>query len=88
MKIVKYKGKNYRTRTFNVICEGEEQTYTIAEESLSEAFGEDYDKWDENAHAIDETIYYYLPDYLIKTLSPEEICEKHLDVEMEFVEEI
>jgi hypothetical protein len=82
-----YKGHVYVIRTFEVICEGAKRTYTIAIETLFEAFGEDMDKWDEQAHALDQQIYFYLEGEKI-TLSGKEICEEHLDVPMKFVREI
>jgi hypothetical protein len=85
--LITYKGKVYVTRTFKVMYEGGTHTHTIAIETLMEAFGEDMDKWDEQANALDQQIYFYLEGEKI-TLSGKEICEQHLDIPMKFVREI
>jgi len=89
MDTINYKGKEYPTRTFNVICEGDERTYTIATDSLAEAIGinDEYDgTLGDEEENIDQSIYFYVEDEVIN-LDAEEICKDHLDVEMEFVSE-
>jgi len=86
---IKYNGKEYPVRTFNVIMEGVEHTITIASESLSEAIGinDEYEGTLGDAEeAIDQSIYYYVEDEVIG-IDAEEICKDYLDIEMEFVSE-
>ena len=57
---VVYKGIEYPTRTFDIIIDGNNQTVTIATVLLSKAFGKNPDEWDDEAVAIDETLYFYV----------------------------
>jgi hypothetical protein len=89
MNTIEYKGKQYPVRTFKVINPefGEEQTYTIGVESLSEAMGGKYEIDGTEEQAIDETIYFYVEDANI-VLTAKEIIENCLDVDMTLIEEI
>ena len=88
MDVINFKGKEYPTRTFKVMSdEFDEQIFTIATESLDEALGDNKEEWDTEENNIDCTIYFYVEDNVID-LDAKEICENHLDVEMEFIEEI
>lgn len=89
MDVINFKGKEYPTRTFKVISDefDDEQIFTIATESLDEALGDNKEEWDTEENNIDCTIYFYVEDKVID-LGAKEICENHLDVEMEFIEEI
>jgi hypothetical protein len=87
MNKIKFKGKEYPTRTFIVICEDEKCEYTIATESLSDAMGDNKEKHGTKANDIDNEIYFYVEDEVIE-LGADEICNDHLDVSMEFVKEI
>ena len=86
MNTITYKKTKYPTRTFNVICEGEERTYTIATDSLYNAIEDKIEKWGSRENDIDCQIYFYVEDEVIN-LSAEEICKNHLDIEMTFVNE-
>ena len=86
MNTITYKKTKYPTRTFNVICEGEERTYTIATDSLYNAIEDKIEKWGSRENDIDYQIYFYVEDEVIN-LSAEEICKNHLDIEMTFVNE-
>jgi len=83
MKTITFKGKEYPTRTFNVVSEGIDTQITIATDSLSEAL---MNGKIEDGEAIDNEIYFYVEDEVI-LLSGEEICKEHLDIEMEFISE-
>ena len=89
MDVINFKGKEYPTRTFKVMSDefDDEQIFTIATESLDEALGDNKEEWDTEENNIDCTIYFYVEDKVID-LGAKEICENHLDVEMEFIEEI
>ena len=89
MNVINFKGKEYPTRTFKVMSDefDDEQIFTIATESLDEALGDNKEEWDTEENNIDCTIYFYVEDKVID-LDAKEICENHLDVEMEFIEEI
>ena len=84
---VTYKGNVYVTRTFEVMFEGEKHTYTIAIDTLFEAFGDEWEEFGSEANKLDNQIYFYLEGEKI-TLSGKEICEEHLDVPMKFIKEI
>lgn len=86
MNKIKFKGKEYPTRTFVTSFEGRQATYTIATESLAEALGVG-DDLTGRAEDIDQSIYFYVEDEVIE-LGADEICNDHLDVSMEFVKEI
>lgn len=86
MSTVRYNGKDYLTRTFEVINDGFKESITIADEALMKAFGDDIAKWGDEANNIDEQIYFYLEVEKLE-LPASEIAEKHLDEPMEFVSE-
>lgn len=82
MKTINFQGKNYPARTFTMTSEETgEVTYTIADETLSEANQESPVDC-----IIDESIYFYVEKGVLD-LSAEEICEKHLDIKFEFISE-
>jgi hypothetical protein len=85
--MIKFKGKEYPTRTFVVEFDEMQHTYTIATESLSEAMGDNKEKHGTRANEIDNQIYFYVEDEVIE-LGADEICNDHLDIPMEFVKEI
>ncbi len=87
--MITFKGKEYETRTFSVICDGYEHDFTIADETLFEAISEqdEYLTDGTEAHTVDGEIYFYVEKGQLE-LSAEEICKDCLDVEMEFVEEL
>ena len=89
MNVINFKGKEYPIRTFKVMLDefDDELIFTIATESLDEALGDNKEEWDTEENNIDCTIYFYVEDKVID-LDAKEICENHLDVEMEFIEEI
>lgn len=91
MNTITYKGKEYPTRTFTVTSPefGEEQTYTIATNSLFDAISKDdkHEVYGTLENAVDNKIYFYVEDEVIK-LDAKEICANHLDIEMELIEEI
>jgi hypothetical protein len=88
MENIEYKGKQYPTRLFIVNNPefGENQTIRVGTYSLNSDLG-DVDDYGDEEEIIDNKIYYYVDDNEIE-LSPEEICEKYLDVPMIFIEEI
>ena len=83
MNTITFKGKEYLTRTFNVVSEGIDTQITISIQSLSDAL---MNGKVEDGEAIDDEIYFYVEDEVIN-LSGEEICKDHLDIEMEFISE-
>ena len=89
MNVINFKGKEYPIRTFKVMLDefDDELIFTIATESLDEALGDNKEEWDTEENNIDCTIYFYVKDKVID-LDAKEICENHLDVEIEFIEEI
>ena len=86
--MIKYKGVKYPTRTLTMTSEETgEVTYTIADETLSEALRENSPHFKApRERAIDEMIYFYVEKGQLE-LSPEEICKNCLDMEFEFIEE-
>ena len=89
MDTIKYKGKEYPTRTFLVNSPefGEPQEVKISVMSLSEAMEGKYEISGTEEESIDEEIYFYVNDEEIK-FSAEEICETCLDMPMELIEDI
>jgi hypothetical protein len=85
MNIIKFMSGHYRTRTFLVQLPemDEEQEITIAVDSLHTAL----ENTDNLEGDIDDQIYFYVDDDKIH-LRPEEICSKHLDEPIKFIEEI
>lgn len=84
-----YKGKKYPTRhiQLNDEFDGVEFTAVIAPEELQEAFGENYDEWDEKALSLDAYIYHYVPmEVMLK--DSKEIAEDHLDEPFDLIAEI
>lgn len=86
MNTITFQGKEYPTRTFNVMFEGEKHTYTIATDSLYDALGDDKEKYGTEANEIDNEIYFYVEDEVIG-LDATEICQDYLDEPMEFISE-
>jgi hypothetical protein len=88
MDSIKYKGKEYPTRLFIVNNPefGENQVIRIGNYSLNSDMGNIEDYGDEEFD-VDDEIYYYVDDNELE-LSAVEICKNHLDVPMEFIEEI
>lgn len=89
METITFKGKEYPTRTFNVILDGDNETteIIITTYSLSDAMGDDKEINDTEANDIDNTIYFYVENSAID-LDADVICQNHLDEPMEFVEEL
>ena len=89
MDTIKYKGKEYPTRTFLVNSPefGEPQEIKISVMSLVMAMEGKYGINGSVEQDIDEEIYIYVEDEEIK-LTPEEICKSCLDIPMEFLEDI
>lgn len=84
---ITYKGKEYPTRNITIIIDREPTCITIVQDSLSTAFGENPDKWDEEAKDIDEQIYFYVARGCFKK-SDEYIAKHCLDEEFElYIEE-
>ena len=77
---IDYKDKKYPSLSFTIDINGEPTEITIATESLSQAMGEGIHDGTEDAetHDVDSSIYYYVPNKVLK-LNIEEIAEKHLD---------
>lgn len=75
MYYIKYKGKKYPARDIdNVPGYEDEGTVTVAEISLWDAIKNDYAKEDEDAHAIDNEIFFYVENgFLTKNPSDEEL---------------
>jgi hypothetical protein len=88
MNAIKYKGKEYPTRLFIVNNPefGENQTIRIGTFSLNSDLG-DAGSFGEEEELVDDEIYYYIDDSDFE-LTGEEICKNHLDIPMEFLEEI
>jgi hypothetical protein len=88
MNAIEYKGKEYPTRLFIVNNPefGENQTIRIGTYSLNSDLG-DAGSFGEEEELVDDEIYYYIDDSDFE-LTGEEICENHLDIPMEFIEEI
>lgn len=86
MIMIIYKGKEYPTKTFDVIIDGNVQTITIATDALSKAFGANPDNWDEEATAIDEQLYFYVERKYFRK-SDEQIARYALDDSFELAME-
>lgn len=89
VSFVIYKDKKYPTRhiQLNDELDGVEFTAVIAPEELQEAFGENYDEWDEKALSLDAYIYHYVPmEVMLK--DSKEIAEDHLDEPFGLIAEI
>ena len=87
MDFITYNGKEYPTRTFKVLFEGEEHTYTIGTESLNEVIRDKYEEDGSEEQAIDNEIYFYVEDEVIE-LDGGELCLNYLDEPMSFLEEL
>lgn len=82
MNTISFQGKEYPVRTFTMTSKDTgEVTYTIADETLSEANQETPVNC-----TVDESIYFYVEKGVLD-LSAEEICKNHLDIEFEFISE-
>ena len=87
MDTIKYNETKYPKRTFLVDLNDEgEREITISIDSLFEAFDGKYDLFDTEERRIDNTIYFYVEDEVIKG-SAKFICENCLDEPMKFIEE-
>jgi len=86
MNTITFQGKEYPTRTFKVMFEGDEHTYTIATDSLYEALGDGKEKYGTEANEIDNEIYFYVEDEVIE-LDAAEICQDCLDEPMQCISE-
>jgi len=86
---MKYKDIEYPTRTFTVHSdETGEEIITIAPESLGSLLIDgDGDPVDDEAEALDEQIYHYVPDRVMD-YDPADICENALDIKFTFIEEL
>lgn len=86
MNKIKFKGKEYPTRTFIVKWSPENPTgelqIVIAPESLSVAMGFSREGW-----KLDEGIYHYVEDENINKPA-KEICERYLDTKIELISEV
>jgi hypothetical protein len=93
-EIVEYRGKKYSLLTLHIVNKklkiGPEWV-RIAPESLRKKYpldkngNEDYD--DAETAEVDEIIYYYLPDNILKKKSARDIAKYWLDEEFEIAEE-
>lgn len=75
MYYIEYKGKNYPARDIdNVPGFEDEGTVTVAEHSLWESMENDYDNEDEEAHGIDNEIFFYVENgFLTKNPTDDEL---------------
>jgi len=90
MDTIKYKGKDYPTRTFLVKSPefgDEPQEVKISVESLSEAMEGKYEENDTEEQGIDEEIYFYVKDEEIY-IQAEILVRECLDVPMELIDDI
>jgi hypothetical protein len=85
-KTITYKGKHYPTRMFTVGSDelGGLSTILISVQSLQDALGENKEVHGTLEEEIDSSIYFFVEDDKFN-LTPEEICENHLDVPMKFL---
>lgn len=65
MKYITYQEKEYPTRSFNIIIDGEEEEITIATESLEEDIEHGMFVTDSEEEGIDQGIYFYIEDHII-----------------------
>lgn len=89
MDTIKYKGKEYPTRTFLVNSPefGEPQEVKISVESLSEAMDGKYEISGTEEEGIDEEIYFYVKDEEIR-LEANILVKECLDIPMELIDDI
>lgn len=88
---ITYKGIDYPVRTFRVLLSGNEQDITLADMNLFNALyaenkGEKFTDLKGESEIVDNRIYFYVDAGNLE-LSPDEICKKHLDINMKFIEE-
>ena len=92
MNHIEFNGKEFPSKTFNVLIDGEEQTITISTASLLFELvnflpsDNDINSLSSEAEQIDNDIYFYVDDDKFD-LSPSDICKNHLDEPIEFVSE-
>jgi len=88
METITYKGKDYPCKTLTMNSdETGEVTYTIADETLSNAMRANSPHFKgKEEKEIDEMVYYYVEAGVLE-LSDKEICAKHLDIPFELIEE-
>jgi hypothetical protein len=88
-KTITYKGKQYPIRMFIVdsVEFGDVQTILISVQTLSDTLGENKEVHGTVEEEIDSTIYFFVEDDKFN-LSPEEICNNHLDIPMKFMAEL
>ena len=86
---VEYDGVRYPLRTFNVQhpTEGWGGCYTCASDKLMDALQIESDDDRDEATSVDNLIYHYIDDACFN-LPAKEICEKHLDMTFNLIEEI
>lgn len=94
MDIITYKGKEYKSRIFevHVLGHNHDATYRVAEESLLDALSkngecEEYQEIGTEGYAIDSQIYHYVESKVLE-LDADEICSKHLDIPMKLLFEV
>lgn len=86
--LMNFNNKHFKTRTLKVEVGDNTRTYTIADESLLQEINSvTTSEAQLKGTNIDEQIYFYVDKGQLE-LPAKEICEKHLDVPMKFVEEI
>lgn len=88
MDTIEYKGKKYPCKTLTMQSdETGEVTYTIADETLSNAMRANSPHFKaREEREIDEMIYFYVEAGVLE-LPDEEICANHLDIPFELVED-
>jgi hypothetical protein len=86
METITFKGKEYPARTLLMSDGVDKIERTISVQSLSDAMGDDKEKFDTEANNIDNGIYFYVMDDEIN-LSGEEICKNCLDEPFTFIPE-
>jgi len=87
MNAIIYKNEKYPIRTFLVELPNEgERKITISNIVLEKAIKDKYLEIDSEEMDIDNEIYFYVENEFFE-LTAKEICEKHLDQKIEFLEE-
>lgn len=92
MNYIKYKGKTYSTRTFEVYLadetEDESETITVASTLLEEAIADKMEVTDSEEERIDNQIYFYLDYNDLINADAHKICSELLDEPYVLVQEI
>jgi len=79
MYFIDYKGKKYPARDIdNVPGYEDEGTVTVADYALWEAIEEDYNNEDEEAHAIDNEIFFYAANGLLEKNPSDEMLRNYI----------